>query len=117
MQVVPLAALTPDEPTNMTLALRKNMNGNDPANQKARGEISLEVTYKPFKDDVIPEGDEEEKAPEGTPQGGGLLVIIVHDAEDLEGKHHTNPYARVLYKGIEHKTTVRLHNMHLNPEF
>jgi Ca2+-dependent lipid-binding protein len=115
MQVVRLSDLTPEEPKTLTLPLRKNMNDNDQANQKNRGEISLELLYKPFKEDPsdsIPEGDqeEEEKAPEGTPEGGGLLIITVHDAEDLEGKHHNNPYARVLYKGVEHKTSVRTYD-------
>ncbi|EOY15072.1 Calcium-dependent lipid-binding (CaLB domain) family protein isoform 2 [Theobroma cacao] len=45
-----------------------------------------------------------QKAPEGTPAGGGLLVIIVHEAEDVEGKYHTNPHARLLFRGEERKT-------------
>lgn len=105
MQVVPLSTLTADKPESLSLPLKKNMDPNDPSNLKSRGEINLELVYKPFKDDdVIPEEGEEEKAPEGTPQGGGLLVVTVHEAEDVEGKHHTNPYARVLYKGLENKT-------------
>eukprot|EP00250_Pteridium_aquilinum_P035462 c9459_g1_i1 orf=161-1768(+) len=105
MQVIPLVSLTPDVKQTHTLPVRKNMDDNDPANKKNRGQITLETVYKPFKDEeVIPEDDEGERPPEGTPQGGGCLVVIVREAEDLEGKHHTNPYARVLYKGTEHKT-------------
>lgn len=44
------------------------------------------------------------KAPEGTPAGGGLLVVIVHEAQDVEGKHHTNPYVRLLFKGEDKRT-------------
>ena len=45
-----------------------------------------------------------EKAPEGTPDGGGLLVVIVHEAQDLEGKHHTNPQVRLIFRGEEKRT-------------
>eukprot|EP00250_Pteridium_aquilinum_P006946 c16764_g1_i2 orf=140-1756(+) len=105
MQVIPLASLVPEEPKTLILDLRKNMDDNDPSNQKSRGQITVEVLYMPFReDDIVPEEDEEERAPEGTPHGGGLLIVVVHKAEDLEGKHHTNPYAKVVYKGQEYKT-------------
>ncbi|KAI7734042.1 hypothetical protein M8C21_026559 [Ambrosia artemisiifolia] len=109
MNVVPLKEITPEEPRVMTLELLKNMDPNDPQNEKSRGQIMIELEYKPFKDDHVPadaDGDEKmiEKAPEGTPEGGGLLVVIIHQAEDLEGKHHTNPSVRVLFRGEEKKT-------------
>lgn len=108
MNVVPLNELTPDEPKTLTVNLLKNMDPNDPQNEKSRGQIVLEMTYNPFKEDAINElengGDVVEKAPEGTPAGGGVLVVIIHEAQDLEGKHHTNPYVRVLFKGEEKKT-------------
>ncbi|KAI5056489.1 hypothetical protein GOP47_0028307 [Adiantum capillus-veneris] len=106
MQVIPLASLAHEEPKVLTLDLRKNMDDNDPSNKKSRGQLTVEVTYKPFKEDepIAEETTEEEKAPEGTPQGGGLLVVIVHKAYDLEGKYHTNPFAKVIYKGQEFKT-------------
>ncbi|XP_039138470.1 synaptotagmin-2-like [Dioscorea cayenensis subsp. rotundata] len=110
MNVVPLRDLTPDEPKILTLELLKNMDPNDVQNEKSRGQIILEVTYKPFQEGDAPkEGTDDdsgavEKAPEGTPSGGGLLVVIVHEAQDLEGKHHTNPYVRVIFRGEERKT-------------
>ncbi|KDP36902.1 hypothetical protein JCGZ_08193 [Jatropha curcas] len=108
MNVVPLKELTPDEPKVMTLELLKNMDPNDPQNEKSRGQIVVELTYKPFKDNEIPNDTEDpkavEKAPEGTPTGGGLFVVIVHEAQDVEGKHHTNPYVRLLFRGEERKT-------------
>lgn len=112
MNVVPLRDLTPDEPKILTLELLKNMDPNDVQNEKSRGQIILEVTYKPFQEGDAPkEGTDDdsgavEKAPEGTPSGGGLLVVIVHEAQDLEGKHHTNPYVRVIFRGEERKTRV-----------
>ncbi|KAL0347486.1 UNVERIFIED_CONTAM: Synaptotagmin-2 [Sesamum calycinum] len=76
-------------------------------NEKSRGQIVVEVNYKPFKDDEIPnfeEAGEVEKAPEGTPETGGLLVIIIHEAQDVEGKYHTNPSVRLHFRGEEKKT-------------
>ena len=94
----------------MTLDLLKNMDPNDVQNEKSRGQIVVEVLYKPFKDDEKPvdvqDSNELQKAPEGTPTGGGLLVVIIHEAQDVEGKHHTNPYVRLLFRGEEKKTKV-----------
>ncbi|KAF8023553.1 hypothetical protein BT93_F0917 [Corymbia citriodora subsp. variegata] len=108
MNVIPLKELTPEEPKVMTLNLLKNMDPNDAQNEKSRGDLVVEVVYKPFKEDEIPNDLEDsnavDKAPEGTPTGGGLLVVIVHEAQDLEGKHHTNPYVRLLFRGEERKT-------------
>ncbi|KAK8916093.1 Synaptotagmin-2 [Platanthera zijinensis] len=109
MNVIHLKDLTPDEPTLLTLELLKNLDRNDAQNEKSRGELVVEATYKPFKEDediteVSDEADEVEKAPEGTPSGGGLLVVTIHEAQDLEGKHHTNPYVRITFKGEEKKT-------------
>ncbi|KAK3007319.1 hypothetical protein RJ639_016735 [Escallonia herrerae] len=108
MNVMPLKDLTPDEPKVMTLDLLKNMDPNDAQNEKSRGQLVLEVMYKPFKDDEIPNDTDDpnavQKAPDGTPDGGGLLVVIVHEAQDLEGKHHTNPSVRILFKGEEKRT-------------
>lgn len=111
MNVIPLKELTPDEPKVLTLELLKNMDPNDVQNEKSRGQIVIEALYKPFKDSEIPkdideDSNEVQKAPEGTPAGGGLLVIIVHEAQDVEGKHHTNPYVRLLFRGEERKTKV-----------
>lgn len=110
MNVIPLKELTPEEPKVMTLDLLKNMDPNDVQNEKSRGQIVVEVLYKPFKEDEMPidvqDSNELQKAPEGTPAGGGLLVVIIHEAQDVEGKHHTNPYVRLLFRGEEKKTKV-----------
>ncbi|XP_010691897.2 synaptotagmin-2 isoform X1 [Beta vulgaris subsp. vulgaris] len=108
INVVPLKDITPDEMKVFTLELLKSMDPEDVRNEKSRGQLVLEATYKPFKEDEIASDPEDsgtvEKAPEGTPDGGGLLVITVHQAQDVEGKHHTNPYVRLLFKGEEKKT-------------
>ncbi|RWW23335.1 hypothetical protein GW17_00012422, partial [Ensete ventricosum] len=114
MNAIPLKDLIPEETKSLTLDLLKNMDPSDPQNDKLRGQIVLEVTYKPFKEgevaNNINDGENEvEKAPEGTPVGGGLLVVIIHEAQDLEGKHHTNPYVRILFRGEEKKTKVEIY--------
>lgn len=111
MNVVPLKEIVPDEPKDVTLDLLKNMDLNDVQNEKSRGQIVVELLYKPFKDEDMPAFEDAgavQKAPEGTPAGGGVLVVRVHEAQDVEGKHHTNPYVRVLFKGEEKKTKVSL---------
>ncbi|PQQ14406.1 hypothetical protein Pyn_20035 [Prunus yedoensis var. nudiflora] len=108
MNVVPLKDLPKDEPKFLTVDLLKNMDLNDAQNEKQRGQLEVELTYKPFKEEDMQKGFEEtltvQKAPEGTPPGGGLLVIVVHEAQDLEGKHHCNPSARLIFRGEEKRT-------------
>lgn len=108
MNVIPLKDLTPEETKSLTLDLLKNMDPNDVQNEKSRGQLVVELMYNPFKEDELERdtGDpnEVQKAPEGTPAGGGLLVVTVHEAQDLEGKHHTNPFVRITFKGEERKT-------------
>lgn len=109
MNVVPLKEITPDEPNVMTLDLLKNLDKNDSQDDKFRGQLVVELTYKPFKEEDMSKDLDKplQKAPEGTPPSGGVLVVIVHEAQDVEGKHHTNPYVRVIFKGEERKTKVR----------
>ncbi|KDP29643.1 hypothetical protein JCGZ_18805 [Jatropha curcas] len=108
LNIVPLKELPPEEPKVLTLDLRKTMDSNDPQNDKSRGQIVVELTYKPFEEEDMPAGFEEtntvQKAPDGTPTSGGLLAVIIHEAQDLEGKHHTNPHVRLIFRGEERKT-------------
>ncbi|KAL9244857.1 hypothetical protein vseg_018578 [Gypsophila vaccaria] len=106
MNSVPVKDLTPNEPKEFTLELRKTMDPNDPLNDKSRGQIVVELTYKPHDKDNLGINFEDSVAvvPEGTPAGGGVLVVIVHEAQDLDGKHHTNPSARIIFRGDERRT-------------
>ncbi|TYH29347.1 hypothetical protein ES288_A01G004200v1 [Gossypium darwinii] len=108
MNEVPLKDLTPDEPKLMTLELVKKKDTNDAQNDKSRGQLVVELTYKPFKEEELPKTFQQTKtlvrAPDNTPDGGGMLVVIVHEAEDVEGKHHNNPYVRILFRGEKRKT-------------
>ncbi|KAF5771512.1 putative C2 domain, synaptotagmin-like mitochondrial-lipid-binding domain, C2 domain superfamily [Helianthus annuus] len=108
INLVPLKDLTPEEPKTLTIDLLKNMDPNDTHNEKSRGQIVVALVYKPFGEENMPTDIEEvsatQKAPAGTPAGGGLLVVIIHEGEDLEGKHHTNPSVRMLFHGEEKRT-------------
>jgi hypothetical protein len=133
VQVIRLKQLNPDIQQTFTLNLLKNYDQSDPANKKNRGQIALELEYKPF------DGNEEGDAgtdldqiegdigktlsiprvtfdpspatitPSGggfTTAGGGLLLVTIHAAEDVEGKSHTNPYARIIFRGEKRRTKV-----------
>jgi hypothetical protein len=107
MQIVPLSTLMPNEPKPMTLHLQKNMDDNDDSNKKSRGQISVVVLYSPFTEPeenlaVTEKGKENNEAE----HGGGVLVINVLRGQDLEGKHHTNPYAKIVFRGQEYKSKV-----------
>ncbi|KAA0045733.1 synaptotagmin-1-like [Cucumis melo var. makuwa] len=108
INVVPLKDLPPDEVKVLTLPLLKKTDSDGVENEKDRGQVVVELKYKPFKEDEIPKGFGEmhavPKAPDGTPAGGGLLVVIIHEAEDVEGKHHTNPFVRIYFRGDKRKT-------------
>ncbi|KAE8783526.1 synaptotagmin-2-like [Hordeum vulgare] len=112
MNRILLKQLTPEETKVVTLNLLKTMDPYDTQNEKSRGQITLEVTYKPFKEEIdmekesMDDTDEAQKAAEYAPTVSGLLCVIVHEAQDLEGKHHTNPYAKIIFKGEEKKTKV-----------
>ncbi|KAG6537042.1 hypothetical protein ZIOFF_002120 [Zingiber officinale] len=108
MNVIRLNELNPDQPKILTLDLMKNLDNIDAQDDKFRGQIVVEATYKPFKEDKLLEVDSEKdtavNAPNGTPSGSGLLVVTIHEGQDLEGKHHTNPYVCLTFKGEVKKT-------------
>ncbi|GAB2219463.1 hypothetical protein Drorol1_Dr00007099 [Drosera rotundifolia] len=108
MNSVDLKDLPPDETKLLTLDLLKTMDTTDAQNDKSRGYVEIEVTYKPFNEKEMRKeyGDSTTvaSAPEGTPAGGGALVVIIHEAQDLEGKHHNNPSIRVIFRGEEKRT-------------
>lgn len=107
MQVVPLSLLTPHETKELTLNLVKNTNPNDAHNKKWRGKLVLKLRFNPFKDDskygAKPHGVEDVSC-----HGLGLLLVTIHSAEDIEGKHHNNPYVLITYKGEKKQTKVTI---------
>ncbi|XP_020096630.1 synaptotagmin-3-like isoform X1 [Ananas comosus] len=115
MQVIPLRSLTPHETKSFTLDLLKSMNPNDPHNKKKRGKLVVELTFDPFKEENERlngsiDGDREhasiKRAPHDISSEGGVLLVTIEGAEDVEGKHHTNPYAVILFRGEKKKTKV-----------
>ncbi|KAJ3688935.1 hypothetical protein LUZ61_018099 [Rhynchospora tenuis] len=110
MQVVPLRSLLPHETTTFTLDLLKSLNPNDAHNKKNRGKLVVELTFDPFKDDNWSMGrqscvqtgvDGDEFA-----STGGMLLVTIESAQDVEGKKKTNPYVEVVFKGEKKKTKV-----------
>lgn len=115
MQVVPLKVLRPNETKELSLDLLKNTNIADPQKQQQRGQIMLEMTYAPFKEDSeVLSGPLNMPAPKEngvgsggeTPSGAGVLLVTVQGAEDVEGEHHNNPYALVIFRGETKKTKI-----------
>lgn len=117
MQLVPLKLLTPNETKEFTLDLIKNTNINDPQNKKCRGRIVLEMTYVPFKPDSMKfnencdgnwkkESRTSRSLDDKTLGEAGLLLVMIQGAEDIEGKHHNNPYALIRFRGEMKKTKV-----------
>ncbi|XP_015574830.2 synaptotagmin-3 isoform X1 [Ricinus communis] len=115
MQVVPLRLLSPCETKRLTLDLVKNTNRNDPHNKKHRGKLVVEMTFNPFKEDnnrfsgpldsYERKGSSIGRIPEDISlYRGGLLLVTVQRAEDVEGRHHNNPYALVIFRGEQKKT-------------
>lgn len=119
MQMVPLKLLTPYDTKELTLDLLKDTDVTDSQNKKNRGQIEVELTFVPFREDSIKFGDHlvaysrKESGTDGAisddvnPTGAGLLLVMVHGAEDVDGERHSNPYALVLFRGEKKKTKVK----------
>lgn len=113
VQVIPLRLLTPYESKLFTLDLLRSMNPNDQQNKKNRGKLVVELTFDPFREEnsaspLISDGEGNISLKRDVPDGGGVLLVTVENAEDVEGKRHTNPYAVVLFRGEKRETKVSL---------
>ncbi|KAB5538960.1 hypothetical protein DKX38_016493 [Salix brachista] len=131
MQFVPLKVLTHRETKEFTLDLLRHTNISDSQDKKKRGQIVLELTYVPFRVDSIefsgPLGGNDGRgsasgkssSDDESLSGAGLLSVNVQGAEDVEGKHHRNPYALVLFRGERKKTKMikRTRDPRWNEEF
>ncbi|XP_071732928.1 synaptotagmin-3-like [Rutidosis leptorrhynchoides] len=127
MQVVPLKILSPNETMELTLDLLKNTSIIDPQKHHSRGQIMLEMTYAPFREDndilsgpITPVKKESDiKLGGESPSGSGVLLVTVQGAEDVEGEGHNNPYAVVLFRGETKKTKIvkRTRDPKWNQEF
>lgn len=118
--MVPLKLLTPYDTKELTLNLLKDTNVSDSQNKKNRGQIEVELTFVPFKEDsskfsesLVAYSRKESGAytamsDDGTPTGAGLLLVMIHGAEDVDGERHNNPYALIFFRGERKKTKVKL---------
>lgn len=114
-QLYPLKLLTPNVPTEATLDLLKDTSISAPHNKKQRGQIVLELTYAPFREDLrsfsgILEGYgrndsiTDGASGNGSPNGAGLLLLSVQGAHDVEGSRHNNPYVLIIFRGETKKS-------------
>lgn len=130
VQLIPLKQLTPYETKEFTLSLLKDTNISDSREKKKRGQIEVELTFVPFKENSLKysgpsdaygrkESCNDEALDDGALGGAGLLSVLVQGAEEVEGQSHNNPYALVLYRGERKKTKMikRTRNPLWNEEF
>ncbi|WCJ34462.1 Synaptotagmin-3 [Euphorbia peplus] len=113
MQVVSLRDIVPYETKKLTLDLVKNMNPYDPQNRKWRGKIVFEMTFNPFEEDgekLLSEnlGSYAKKGSGLETMSflkGGLLIVNVERAKDVDGRGHNNTvYALIIFRGEQKKT-------------
>ncbi|KAL8538578.1 hypothetical protein ACS0TY_000557 [Phlomoides rotata] len=114
-QVFPLKMLNPNEPKEVTLDLLKDTSVTDPHNKKQRGQLFLELTYAPFREesesfsgllDIYSRKDSiMDRAPSNiSTTGAGLLLVTVQGAQDVEGSRHNNPYVVMIFRGETKKS-------------
>ncbi|XP_020548862.1 synaptotagmin-3 [Sesamum indicum] len=129
-QIFPLKLLTPNELKEVTLDLLKDTGVTDPDNKRQRGQILLQLTYAPFREDHdsfsgIMDGYAKkdsivDRAPSNvSPTGAGLLLVTVQGAQDVEGSRHNNPYVLVIFRGEIKKSKImkKTRNPLWNEEF
>ncbi|KAL8245245.1 hypothetical protein R6Q59_011503 [Mikania micrantha] len=117
LQVIPLMVLKPHEKKELTVGLVKNLDSSDIRKRKPRGSITVELTFVPFVEDGMPLNGpidfymrkETVSKKLGSPfvNRPGLLSVTVISATSVEGKHHNNPFALVVFKGDTRKTKLQ----------
>ncbi|KAH6804026.1 Calcium-dependent lipid-binding family protein [Perilla frutescens var. frutescens] len=116
-QVFPLKTLAPNEMKEATLDLLKDTSIiSDHGNKKHRGQLFLELTYAPFREDNdsfsgILDGGYMKKdsimdraLSNISSTGAGLLLVTVQGAHDVEGSRHNNPYVLIIFRGETKKS-------------
>ena len=114
---MPLKLLAPYETKEFTLELLKDTNI-EPPNKKQRGQLVVELTFVPFREDSIKfDGPSErysrkeslvDRLSDDENQNAGLLSVLIEGADEVEGEHHNNPYALLHFRGEKKKTKVNL---------
>lgn len=129
MQLIPLKLLTPYDNKEFTLDLLKDSNLNDPC-KKPRGQIVVDCTFVPFKEGSSKFGGPSKVyarnesridalSDDEVQEGAGLLSVLIQEAEDVEGEHHSNPFAVLTFRGEKRrtKTLKKTRNPRWNEEF
>jgi len=139
MQLVPLKLLKPYENKEFTLDLLKDTNVNETPNKKFRGQIVVDMTFVPFREDSMKFGGSSEGyvrkdsgidsvSDDEVQEGAGLLSVVVQEADEVEG-HHNNPFAVITFRGEKKRTKVKfllryrrgsestLHNLFIQNQF
>ncbi|XP_019451085.1 PREDICTED: synaptotagmin-3-like [Lupinus angustifolius] len=130
MQLVPLKVLKPYENKEFTLDLLKDTNINEVPIKKNRGQIVVDLTFVPFKEDSMKfggnsrtysrkESGKDVVSDDEVQEGAGLLSLVIQEAEEVEGEHHNNPYAVLTFRGEKKKTKIMRKTRHprWNEEF
>ncbi|KAK7270330.1 hypothetical protein RIF29_23396 [Crotalaria pallida] len=130
MQLIPLKLLKPYENKEFTLDLLKDTNINETPNKKNRGQIVVDLTFVPFKEDSMKFGGPSEGysrkesgidvvSDDEVQEGAGLLSLVIQEAEEVEGEHHNNPYAVLTFRGEKKRTKMMKKTRHprWNEEF
>ncbi|XP_073310140.1 synaptotagmin-3-like isoform X3 [Primulina huaijiensis] len=128
MQLVPLNLLTPYEKKEFKLDLFNSTDPNDPHNKTPRGQITVEMNFVPFFDDSKKFSKSfDNPGTRSSPHehdivsfcGTGLLLVRIISAEDVEGKHRTNPFVKIIFRGEQRKTKCikKTRNPYWNEEF
>ncbi|GJV57131.1 hypothetical protein Tco_1458136 [Tanacetum coccineum] len=114
MSVVPLKDLITEERKSLNLDLLAYMDSSNSQKKKSHGQITVEILYNTLVDDKIPIDFPvpSRKPPIGTPNGGGLLIVVIHECENLEGKYHTNPSVSFTFQGKLRKTRIWIFASH-----
>lgn len=116
MQLVPLKLLKPCESREFTLNLLKDTNVSEHPNKKPRGQIVVDLTFAPFREESGKFGgyleNGSDRASDDDVQGAGLLSVLILEADEVEGKSHNNPYVLVFFRGERKKTKVNIRFMY-----
>lgn len=115
-QIFPLKMLKPNETKEVALDLLKDTSISVPGNKKQRGQLFLELTYAPFREDNDSFSgtlDRKESVMDRavsnlSASGAGLLLVTVQGAHDVEGLKHNNPYVLVIFRGETKKSKVEI---------
>ncbi|GJV00612.1 synaptotagmin-2-like protein isoform X2 [Tanacetum coccineum] len=96
MSVIPLKDLITEERKSLNLDLLAYKDSSNSQKKKSHGQITVEILYNTLVDDKIPI---DFPVPSRKPHGGGLLILVILECENLEGKYHTNPSVSFTFQG------------------